>query len=117
MVEGEKFDVRWIDVDRLIMSAVKTFSTSSSYVRVDAGVDGRLVHRHVALRQDVFQGAVVAEATPLCVNAHPPILALHTLQVLHLLHVAGVCSRTCRGKQAQWRFGRKKSDLIFSCFG
>lgn len=68
---------------------------------MDARVDGRLVHNHVKLRQDVFQGAVVAEATPLCVNAHPPILALHALHILHLLHVAGIRSRAYRGKEAQ----------------
>ena len=83
-----------------------TFCRGPSYVHVDAGVDGRLVHHHVKLRQDVVQGAVVSEAAPLCVDAHPPVLALHALHVLHLLHVAGVGSRTYRG-------GKNKKKAYF----
>lgn len=67
---------------------------------MDARVDGRLVHRYVKLGEDVFQGAVVPEAAPLCVDAHPPVFALHALHVPHLLHVAGVGSRTYRGRDA-----------------
>lgn len=62
---------------------------------MDAGVDGRLVHRLVKRSLDVLEGAVVSESTPLRVDAHPPVLALHALHVLHLLHVAGVCPRPC----------------------
>lgn len=65
-------------------------------LHVDAGVDGRLVHRHVKGRLDVLQGAVVTESTPLGVDTHAAVLALHALHVPHLLHVAGVCSRTFR---------------------
>jgi len=62
--------------------------------RVDAGVDGRLVHRDIKLRLDVLQAAVVPEAAPLRVDAHAAVLALHAPHVLDLLHVAGVGSRS-----------------------
>lgn len=67
------------------------------YLRVNARVDGRLVHGDVKLGQDVAQGVVVPEAPPLRVDAHQAVLALRTLHIPHLLHVAGVGSRPCKG--------------------
>ena len=79
---------------------------------MDAGVDGRLVHHHVKLGLDVSQRAVVSEAAPLCVDAHPPGLALHPLHVLHLLHVAGVGSRSCRRRDARRRVNQILSEVV-----
>lgn len=68
---------------------------------MDTRVDGHLVHCDVKLSQDVSEGAVVPEPAPLCVDAHSSVLALDTLHVLHLLHVTGICSSTCRIGEAE----------------
>lgn len=76
------------------------------YIHVDTRIDRLLVHNHVVLCQDVFQGTIVTKAAPFCVNAHPSVLALHALDVPNLLHVAGVRSCTYSGKKHGWGSSR-----------
>lgn len=55
-------------------------------------VERVLVHCLVVLGADVVQAAVVPERPPLHVDTHAALLAIHDLDVPHLLHVAGVAS-------------------------
>lgn len=57
------------------------------------GVAGALVHEAVELRADVVQLAGVPERPPLHVDAHAPLVSVHQVHVLYLLHVAGVGPR------------------------
>lgn len=58
-----------------------------------AFVERVLIHRLVVLCPDVIQAAVVSERPPLHVDTHTAFSPVHYLDVLHLLHVAGVAAR------------------------
>ena len=52
------------------------------------------VYLPVKLSADVLQGPVVPEGPPLGVDAHPPLVALHQVDVPEFLHVARVGAST-----------------------
>lgn len=51
------------------------------------------VYLPVKFSADVLQGPVVPEGPPLSVDAHPALVALHQVDVAHVLHVARVGAR------------------------
>ena len=63
---------------------------SAGYSQLLPGVERAEVQLPVELGADVLQGPVVPEGPPLGVDAHPPLVTFHQLDVAHVLHVARV---------------------------
>lgn len=51
-----------------------------------------LVYCLVISRPDVIQTAVVSKCSPLHIDTHAPLISIHNLDVLHLLHVTSVAA-------------------------
>ena len=74
---------------------------STGYSQLLPGVKRAEVQLPVELGADVLQGPVVPEGPPLGVDAHPPLVALHQVDVAHVLHVAGVGAGTWTREQRE----------------
>lgn len=53
-------------------------------------VEGPPVQLSVKLGADIFQGPVIPKGPPLGVDAHPPLVTFHQVDVPQFLHVASV---------------------------